>query len=99
MAKNAKSSSGPTVNGHAYPIEDHSYDVVVIGAAGADHHHVVAVILDRIGVTVDCRSAARFCILRHDFLNPERKLEDGESGGESDGKHEERIGHQGHQLQ
>src|SRR5665647_2720353 len=41
MVKNAKSSSGPAVNGHAYPIEDHSYDVVVIGAGGAGLRAVV----------------------------------------------------------
>jgi len=41
MAKNAKSSSGPAVNGHAYPIEDHSYDVVVIGAGGSGLRAVV----------------------------------------------------------
>src|SRR5712672_3073932 len=26
---------GPATNGHAYPIEDHTYDVVVVGAGGA----------------------------------------------------------------
>ena len=41
MAKNAKSSGGPAVNGHAYPIEDHSYDVVVIGAGGSGLRAVV----------------------------------------------------------
>ena len=27
--------SGPATNGKAYPIEDHTYDVVVVGAGGA----------------------------------------------------------------
>ena len=27
--------SGPKVNGRAYPITDHTYDVVVVGAGGA----------------------------------------------------------------
>ena len=37
--------SGPATNGKAYPIEDHTYDVVVVGAGGAgliaakQHHH------------------------------------------------------------
>ena len=35
------------------------------GTAGADHHHVVAVILDRICVAVDRRSAARFSVRCH----------------------------------
>ena len=39
MAKaNGKASGGmsaPTVNGRAYPITDHTYDVVVVGAGGA----------------------------------------------------------------
>src|SRR3984885_5622692 len=36
MAENATNgSAAPGVNGRAYPIEDHSYDVVVIGAGGA----------------------------------------------------------------
>ena len=29
------SSAGPAINGRAYPIEDHTYDVVVVGAGGA----------------------------------------------------------------
>jgi succinate dehydrogenase / fumarate reductase, flavoprotein subunit len=32
---------GPAVNGRAYPIEDHSYDVVVVGAGGAGLRAVV----------------------------------------------------------
>src|ERR1700721_1348720 len=28
-------AGGPATNGHAYPIEDHTYDVVVVGAGGA----------------------------------------------------------------
>ena len=35
MATNGKSSEAPAVNGRAYPIEDHHYDVVVVGAGGA----------------------------------------------------------------
>src|SRR5256885_4668380 len=41
MAANGKSNGktngggAPAVNGHAYPIEDHTYDVVVVGAGGA----------------------------------------------------------------
>ena len=32
---------GPAANGHAYPIEDHTYDVVVVGAGGAGLRAVV----------------------------------------------------------
>src|SRR5450631_2431151 len=32
---------GPATNGHAYPIEDHTYDVVVVGAGGAGLRAVV----------------------------------------------------------
>ena len=37
MAESATNGRGaaPAVNGRAYPIEDHAYDVVVIGAGGA----------------------------------------------------------------
>ena len=28
-------NGAPKVNGRAYPIEDHSYDVVVVGAGGS----------------------------------------------------------------
>src|SRR5512134_3660147 len=36
MAGNgAQNVGGPSVNGRAYPIEDHSFDVVVVGAGGA----------------------------------------------------------------
>jgi len=31
----ATNGSGPATNGKAYPIEDHTYDVVVVGAGGA----------------------------------------------------------------
>ena len=34
MATNG-SNGAPAINGRAYPIEDHTYDVVVIGAGGA----------------------------------------------------------------
>src|SRR3979490_2056519 len=33
--------SGPATNGKAYPIEDHTYDVVVVGAGGAGLRAVV----------------------------------------------------------
>src|SRR5271165_1953993 len=36
MAENASNgSAAPAVNGRAYPIEDHVYDVIVVGAGGA----------------------------------------------------------------
>src|SRR5512139_2340198 len=41
MATNGKSNSGPAINGGAYPIEDHNYDVVVIGAGGSGLRAVV----------------------------------------------------------
>jgi succinate dehydrogenase / fumarate reductase flavoprotein subunit len=41
MAGNGKASGGPAVNGKAYPIEDHSYDVVVVGAGGSGLRAVV----------------------------------------------------------
>ena len=31
----ANGNGAAAANGHAYPIEDHSYDVVVVGAGGA----------------------------------------------------------------
>ncbi|THD63477.1 MAG: FAD-binding protein, partial [Bradyrhizobium sp.] len=34
-------NGGPAGNGHAYPIEDHTYDVVVVGAGGAGLRAVV----------------------------------------------------------
>src|ERR1700704_1518635 len=34
-------ANGPATNGHAYPIEDHTYDVVVVGAGGAGLRAVV----------------------------------------------------------
>jgi succinate dehydrogenase / fumarate reductase, flavoprotein subunit len=37
----ANGNSGPATNGHAYPIEDHTYDVVVVGAGGAGLRAVV----------------------------------------------------------
>jgi succinate dehydrogenase / fumarate reductase flavoprotein subunit len=40
MAGNG-SAAGPAVNGRAYPIEDHSYDVLVVGAGGAGLRAVV----------------------------------------------------------
>ena len=41
MAGNGKASSGPAINGRAYKIEDHSFDVVVIGAGGSGLRAVV----------------------------------------------------------
>src|SRR3954467_8898007 len=38
---NGKTGAAPASNGHAYPIEDHSYDVVVVGAGGAGLRAVV----------------------------------------------------------
>jgi succinate dehydrogenase / fumarate reductase flavoprotein subunit len=38
---NGANGGGPATNGHAYPIEDHSYDVVVVGAGGAGLRAVV----------------------------------------------------------
>src|SRR3954471_24878792 len=38
---NGKNGAAPASNGHAYPIEDHSYDVVVVGAGGAGLRAVV----------------------------------------------------------
>ncbi len=35
MAGNGTNGSAPKTNGRAYPIEDHSYDVVVVGAGGS----------------------------------------------------------------
>src|SRR6201992_1071012 len=37
----AANGSGPATNGKAYPIEDHTYDVVVVGAGGAGLRAVV----------------------------------------------------------
>jgi succinate dehydrogenase flavoprotein subunit len=41
MAANGSSATAPKVNGHAYPIEDHTYDVVVVGAGGSGLRAVV----------------------------------------------------------
>src|SRR5471030_1773524 len=41
MAQGNGANSGPASNGHAYPIEDHTYDVVVVGAGGAGLRAVV----------------------------------------------------------
>ena len=42
MATNGSSNgNAPAVNGHAYPIEDHKYDVVVVGAGGSGLRAVV----------------------------------------------------------
>ena len=41
MATNGSNGGAPAVNGRAYPIEDHTYDVVVVGAGGAGLRAVV----------------------------------------------------------
>lgn len=41
MAANAAGNGAPATNGRAYPIEDHEYDVVVVGAGGAGLRAVV----------------------------------------------------------
>ena len=43
MAGNGSSNeqAAPSVNGRAYPIEDHTYDVIVIGAGGSGLRAVV----------------------------------------------------------
>jgi succinate dehydrogenase / fumarate reductase flavoprotein subunit len=41
MATNGSTNGGPTINGRAYPIEDHTYDVVVVGAGGSGLRAVV----------------------------------------------------------
>src|SRR6187455_1040704 len=41
MATNGQGNGAPSVNGRAYPIEDHTFDVVVVGAGGAGLRAVV----------------------------------------------------------
>jgi succinate dehydrogenase flavoprotein subunit len=41
MAANGSANAGPSINGRAYPIEDHTYDVVVVGAGGSGLRAVV----------------------------------------------------------
>jgi succinate dehydrogenase / fumarate reductase, flavoprotein subunit len=41
MATNGSATGAPKVNGRAYPIEDHTYDVVVVGAGGSGLRAVV----------------------------------------------------------
>jgi succinate dehydrogenase / fumarate reductase flavoprotein subunit len=41
MASNGANGGGPAINGRAYPIEDHTYDVVVVGAGGSGLRAVV----------------------------------------------------------
>jgi succinate dehydrogenase / fumarate reductase flavoprotein subunit len=41
MATNGQNGGAPAVNGRAYPIEDHTYDVVVVGAGGSGLRAVV----------------------------------------------------------
>src|SRR5213596_387737 len=55
MASNGGSNGkGPALNGRAYPIEDHSYDVVVVGAGGAGLRAVVG--CSRAGLHTACIS-------------------------------------------
>jgi succinate dehydrogenase / fumarate reductase flavoprotein subunit len=41
MATNGSNGGAPAVNGRAYPIEDHTYDVIVVGAGGSGLRAVV----------------------------------------------------------
>src|SRR3974377_1650433 len=41
MAVNGKTKGAPAINGRAYPIDDHTYDVVVVGAGGSGLRAVV----------------------------------------------------------
>jgi succinate dehydrogenase flavoprotein subunit len=41
MTSNGSSKGAPAINGSAYPIEDHSYDVLVVGAGGSGLRAVV----------------------------------------------------------
>ncbi len=41
VSDGGSNGKGPAINGRAYPIEDHSYDVVVVGAGGAGLRAVV----------------------------------------------------------
>ena len=41
MASNGTNGAAPAINGRAYPIEDHTYDVVVVGAGGSGLRAVV----------------------------------------------------------
>ncbi|MFY9625042.1 MAG: FAD-binding protein, partial [Rhodoplanes sp.] len=42
MPTNGSGNGGaPAINGRAYPIEDHTFDVVVVGAGGAGLRAVV----------------------------------------------------------
>ena len=43
-------AAAPTASGHAYDVTDHTYDVVIVGAGGADNHHVIGVVGDIIGM-------------------------------------------------
>ena len=41
MAGNGSTNGAPNINGRAYPIEDHTYDVIVVGAGGSGLRAVV----------------------------------------------------------
>src|SRR3569623_966008 len=49
---NGKGNGAPATNGKAYPIEDHTYDVVVVGAGGAGLRAVVG--CSEAGLRTDC---------------------------------------------
>ena len=53
---NGKSNGGPAVNGRAYPIVDHTYDVVVIGAGGSGLRAAIAAHEAGAKVAVVCKS-------------------------------------------
>src|ERR1700748_3860653 len=50
--KATNGSGGPATNGKSYPIEDHTYDVVVVGAGGAGLRAVVG--WSEAGLRTDC---------------------------------------------
>ncbi len=52
MANAGSDGAAPMVNGRAYPIEDHTYDVVVVGAGGAGLRAVVG--CSRAGLHTAC---------------------------------------------
>jgi len=41
MSTNGSGNGGPAINGRVYPIEDHTYDVIVVGAGGSGLRAVV----------------------------------------------------------
>ena len=55
---NGKANGAPATNGKAYPIEDHTYDVVVVGAGGAGLRAVVG--CSEAGLRTACIMANNF---------------------------------------